>query len=318
MDGDRVTWRLEILAGWGMRLDPTWLPTDSADSWRGVFEAEDLAGRVFAAGGADLPWTDLARTANSLTSVLGYYRTQWQCAEEVAAACPAAAEAHLAAMAVPAGLRPPRRTHPGGRWRTCALRDGVPVLLAEHADVDLAEGTAVAHRTLAADRACWAEPVDAGPAPGAVGAPGWGPRVATAQRRRAFAAAAAVAPRAAAASTGHTGPDVLSTALLCLLGQAAHHMIREYRTLFRLAWTDLEACVHAAAHDADAEALLAAAPEDPDRGPGGRWHHMELTAGRARKVQRLPSRSAAAWSVAAYRATDEATVRWTEPALRGR
>lgn len=318
MDGDRVTWRLEILAGWGTRLDPAWLPTDGADTWRRVFEAEDLAGRVFAAGGAGLAWTQLADAAHTLTGVLEQYRMQWRCAEEIAAGCPAAAAAHLSSMAVPAGLRPPRRTHPDGRWRTCALQDGVPVALTEHADADLAEGTAVAHRTLAADRAVWAEPVAGGPAPAITGEPGWLPAVDTDLRLRAFAAEDAVATLAAAAATHHTGPDVLSTDLLCLLGRAAHHMIREYRTLFRAAWTDLEGCVHAAAHDADAEALLAAAASTPEKGPGGRWHHVELDGAHVRRVQRLPGLAAAAASVSAYRATDEVGVRWAEPASRGR
>lgn len=190
--------------------------------------------------------------------------------------------------------------------------------LAEHADADLAEGTAVAHRTLDAQRAVWAEPVGSGPAPAATGESGWLPAVDTDLRLRAYAAEDAVATLAVAAETHHTGPDVLSTDLLCLLGRAAHHMIREYRTLFRAAWTDLEGCAHADAHDADAERLLATAASTPERGPGGRWHHMELDAGCVRRVQRLPGLSAAAASVAAYRATDEVGVRWAEPASRGR
>ena len=318
MGDRRVTWRLEIFAGWGARLDPAWLPATNAEGWRRVFEGEDMAGRVFAAGGAGIGWRQLADTAATLGSVLEQYRMQWRCADEVAAGCPAAAGAHLAAMAAPARLRPPRRTHPEGRWRTCALENGAPVTLAEHADVDLAEGAAVAHRTLAADRAFWAEPVGSGAGPATAGEPGWLPRVDTDLRLRAFACEDAVATLAAAAATGHTGPDVLDTPLLCVIGQAAHHMIREYRTLFRAVWTEMEACAHAAAHDADAEALLAAAPVTPERGPAGTWRHMELLEDRMYELGRHPGLAAAAASVAAYRSTDEDGVRWAEPVLRPR
>ncbi|HEY6423626.1 MAG TPA: hypothetical protein VIY28_10360 [Pseudonocardiaceae bacterium] len=60
---DRVTWRLELPGAWGGRLDPAWLPTSGTDSWRRVFEGEDLAARVFAAGGAGLRWAQLADAA---------------------------------------------------------------------------------------------------------------------------------------------------------------------------------------------------------------------------------------------------------------
>jgi hypothetical protein len=96
-------------------------------------------------------------------------------------------------------------------------------------------------------------------------------------------------------------------------------MIREYRTLFAAVWTDLESCAQAEAHDADAAAMLESAPVAPDRGPGGRWHHMRLIDGRAPVVNRHQSRAAAAASVAASRATDGmtgATVRWSEPVAR--
>lgn len=318
MDDPRVTWRLEIFAGWGMRLDPAWLPATSTEGWRRVFQGEDVAARVFASGGAGIGWRQLADAAGGLTSVLEQYRMQWRCAEEVAAGCPVAPDAHLAAMAVPASLRPPRRTHPRGRWRTCALQDGVPVTIAEYADVDIAEGAAVAHRTPAPDRAFWAEPVASGAGPAALGEPGWLPRVDTDLRLRAFACEDAVAALAAAAATGHTGPDVLGTPLLCTIGQAAHHMIREYRTLLRAVWTDMEACVHAAAHDHDAEALLDAIPDSGDLGPGGRWRHMELDTDRMWALGLHPGWQVASTSVAAYRCTDADGVRWAEPVARPR
>lgn len=313
MTADRVTWRLELLVGWGTRLDPMWLPSGDTEGWRRIFEGEDLAGRVFAAGGSGLKWAGLAEVSAGLGSVLEQYRMQWRCAEEVAAGCPVDADAHLAAMAVPPGVRPPRRTHPAGRWRVCGLVDATPATVAEYASVDLAEGAAVAHRTLAGTRVFWAEPVAAGPGAPGGGEPGWLPRVDQDLRLTAFAAEDAVATLSSAATTGHTGPDVLSTELLCTLGLAAHHMIREYRTLFRAAWTHLEACVHAAAHDADADARLQAAPGRSDRGPGGRWRHAALVDGRVHEVSRHHGQSGAAASVAAYRATDERTVRWSEP-----
>lgn len=316
---DRVTWRLEIPAGWGQRLDPAWLPSGDTEAWRRTFAGEDLAGRCFAAGGAGLPWKDLAWTASQLACTLEQYRMQWRCAEQVALGCPEEAEVHLSAVAVPAGLRPPRRSAAEGPWRVCVLDAGLPAVVAGYGCVDLAEGAAVAHRTLAADRAVWAEPAARVPAPATSAARGWVPVVDTDLRLRAFAAEEAVADLTRAAATGHLGPDVLDVRTLCTAGQAAHHMVREYRTLFRAAWTDLEGCRQAQAHDADAEALLATAPDEPERGPGGSWHHVERTGDRVRVVGRHPSRRAAAASVAAQRATDGTTgdtVRWCEPAGR--
>ncbi|MGI5131822.1 hypothetical protein ACQEVB_33815 [Pseudonocardia sp. CA-107938] len=313
---DRVVWRLEIPAGWGERLDPAWLPNEGTDGWREVFAGEDYAARVFASGGAGIPWKVLAQAAARLAEVLQHYRAQWRCAEAVASGCPVAADAHVAAMAVPRGLRAPRRTRPDGPWRVCVLDDGVPATVAEHLSIDLAEGAACAHRTGAADQAWWAEPVAAGPAPDRAAASGWLPIADTELRLSAFAAEEAVADLTAAAATGHLGPDVLEVRLVCTLGEAAHHMIREYRTLFAAVWTDLEACAEAATHDADASALLESLPPAPERGPGGRWHHMHLVGGRAKVVNRHLSRTAAAASVAASRAIDDTTVRWAEPAAR--
>lgn len=313
MTRDRVTWRLEITVGWGGRLDPTWLPSSGTEGWRRVFEGEDLAGRVFAAGGAGLRWAQLAEAAAGLASVLEQYRMQWRCADEVAASCPVDADAHLAAMAVPPDVVPPRRMRPDGRWRVCTLTDGAPATVVELASSDLAEGAVVAHRTLAADRAFWAEPVAAGPAPRAGGAPGWTPRIDTDLRLTAFAAEEAVATLCTAATTGQTGPDVLSSRLLCTLGLAAHRMIMEYRTLFRDAWTPMEACRYAAEHDADAEARLAAAPDPAAEGPGRRWRHAVLMDGTTRTVSEHDGLTPAAAAVAAHRAVDERSERWAEP-----
>lgn len=80
-----------------------------------------------------------------------------------------------------------------------------------------------------------------------------------------------------------------------------------------MAHPETEACVHAAAHDADAEALLNASPETPDRGPGGRRQHVELVAGRVRLVGRYQGLPPAAASVSAYRTDDPGGVRWAEP-----
>ncbi|MDN5861648.1 MAG: hypothetical protein L0H84_23855 [Pseudonocardia sp.] len=316
---DRVTWRLEIPAGWGQRLDPAWLPSSGTASWQQVFAGEDAAAQVFAAGGGGFAWKVLAQVAAQLCQVLDQYRRQWWSAESVARACPVAADAHVAAMAVPRGLRAPRRSGPGGPWRVCVLDEGMSATVAEWESVDLAEGATGAHRTPAADRPWWAEPVAAGPAPDRAAEPGWLPFVDSELRLTAFAAEDAVADITSAAATVHLGPDVLDTRLLCTLGEATHHMIREYRTLFAAVWDDLEGCAQAQTHDADAEALMEAAPAVPDRGPGGRWHHMLLIDGRAQVVNRHVSRTAAAASVAASRATDGMAgdvVRWSEPAAR--
>ena len=127
-------------------------------------------------------------------------------------------------------------------------------------------------------------------------------RVDRALRLAAVAVEDAVAALYTAAATGHTGPDVLDTRLLCMLGVATHRMICEYRTLFRGAWTDLEACERAAEHDAAAEGRLAAVP---DPAPGGVWRHVLLVAGSVQEVSLHEGRVAAAASVAAARAVDE-------------
>jgi len=252
----RVTWRLELYAGWGARLDESWLPTSGTEEWRKIFEGEDMAGRVFAAGGPGINWPSLAGAAAALTSVLEQYRMHWRVADEIVGACPSRAEAHLATMAAPRGLRPPSRTHPAGAWRVCELRDGTPLMLGEYADVDLAEGAAVAHRTLEARRAVWTEPVASGAGPEARAEPGWLPRVDTDLRLRAFAVEDAVDALARAAGGRYVGPEVLDERLPCTIGLAAHHMIREYRTLLRAVWIDADECPHAAEHDAQAETRL--------------------------------------------------------------
>jgi hypothetical protein len=316
--GDRVTWRLELPGAWGGRLDPAWLPTGGQEGWRRVFEVEDLAARVFSAGGAGLRWAQLAEAAAVLAGTLAEYRMQWRVAEQVAAGCPTGADGHLAALAVDPALGPPRRSHPGGRWRLCGLVDGSPVTLDEFDSSDLAEGCAVAHRTGAAAQAYWAQPVAAGPAaPSGARDQGWTPVVDTALRLAAFAAEESVATLCAAAATGHTGPDVLSRRLLCQLGLVTQRMILEYRTLFRAAWTDMDACGLSAAHDAEAEARLTAMPRPAADGPGGPWRHALLVDGCAVEVSVHAGLPAAAASVAAQRAVDERSIRWAEPVAAG-
>ncbi len=318
MRHERVTWRLELRSGWGERLDPTWLPSNGTEGWARVFQVEDLAGQVCAAGGAGMRWAQMAQTAAHLSSVLEQYRLQWRIAEQVAGGCPVDADAHLAAMAVPAGMLPPRRMRPDGRWRLCAIDGDRSVVLGEHGSADLAEGAAVAARTGAADRAYWAEPVEAEPV-GARPEPAdgtggrWAPRVDTGLRLVAFAAEESVATLCSAAATGHTGPDVLSKRLLCRLGLATHQMIKEYRTILRAAWVDLEACPRAEDHEADAEAAVGAVPEPSTDGPAGRWRHAVLIDGATRAVSEHDGRAAASASVAAYRGVDERGVRWAEP-----
>jgi hypothetical protein len=252
--------------------------------------------------------------------VLEQYRMHWRVADEVVGVCPERAQAHLATMAAPRGLRPPSRTHPAGAWRVCELRDGTPVMLGEYADVDLAEGAAVAHRTLEARRAIWTEPVASGAGPAGQAEPGWLPRVDTDMRLRAFAVEDAVDALARAAGGRYVGPEILDERLLCTIGLAAHHMIREYRTLLRAVWIDADECPHAADHDAQAEARLHAAPGEPAKGPAGRWRHMELDPALRRMwaLNRHPSRAAALAAVAAGRATDEESLRWAEPTQRPR
>ncbi len=306
----RVTWRLELPAGWGGRLDPEWLPRGGTESWRQVFAGEDRAGAVFAAGGGGLRWSQLAAVGHGLADTLEQYRLQWRVAEETATGCPVAAAEHLAALAVDDSLQPPQRSLPEGPWRLCGLVDGHPATLARFASVDLAEGAAVAHRTGAAHCVSWAEPEAAGPPPPDAPHGGWSPRVDSTLRLTAFAVEDAVAQLCAAAATGHTGPDVLDTGLLCMLGVAIHRMILEYRTLFRAAWTELEACRRSAEHDAEAEGRLAVVPGPV---PGGAWRHVLLAARSVHEVSVHDGRVAAGASVAAARAVDDSGVRWAEP-----
>lgn len=310
MRKDRVTWRLELLRGWGERLDPAWLPSGDTEGWRRIFETEDLAGRFCAAGGGGLNWRNLAGAVHALTDVLEQYRLQWCAAEQVAAGCPVAAEAHIAAMVVPDGLRPPRRMRPDGPWRLCAQLDGAVVGLGEFASADLAEGAAAAARCGGA-RLCWAEPISArADAPPTGEIERWLPRVDTDLRLVAFAAEESVADLARAAATGHTGPDVITKKLLCRLGSAAHQFVKEYRTLLRDVWTDMEACAHATEHDAQAEVVLGELSADAVE---GQWQHLMLADGEVRTVSRYDGLPTTAASVAAYRAVDERTVRWAAP-----
>ncbi len=321
-----VTWRLELPLSWGGRWEPSWLPSGDAEAWRRVYVTEDRAGGVFAAGGAGLTWRQLARAVAQLSFVLEQYRTQLRAADEVAAACPVAAERHLAALVVPAGLEPPRYSGPAGPWRVCVLDGERPAVVETVDAVDVAEGAVAAERVLAPARPCWAEPVGARPvgSPVATGA-GWRPRVDVALRLRAFAAEEVVAALSRAAATGHTGPDVVGTALLCTLGVAVHRMILEYRTLFRDVWTDLDACARTARHDTDATALLGDPCGDPgpepDGGPGHdgrRWRHAVLDGASVRTVSEHADRGTAAASVAAYRAVDDRAARWAEPVALAR
>ncbi|MGH3905768.1 MAG: hypothetical protein ACRDTE_16525 [Pseudonocardiaceae bacterium] len=144
---------------------------------------------------------------------------------------------------------------------------------------------------------------------------GWSPRVDGALRLTAFAVEDAVAALCTAAATGHLELDVLDTRLLCMLGVATHRMILEYRTLFRAAWTDLDACECSAEHDTEAEGRLAAVP---DPAPGGAWRHVLLVAGSVQEVSVYDGHVAAAASVAAARAVDESGVRWAEPVALAR
>jgi hypothetical protein len=305
-----VTWRLELPLTWGGRWDPAWVPTGDPQSWRQIFAMEDRAGAVFAAGGGDLTWKQLAVAVAQLSRVLEQYRMQLRAADEVAAACPVAAAGHVAALAVPADLAPPRCSGPPGPWRVRVLDGAVPAVVGTVEAMDLAEGSVAAARAAAPARVCWAEPVGArGAMP--QGAPGWLPGTDRELRLRAFGAEEAVAALCAAAATGHTGPDVVGTALLCQLGVAVHRMILEYRTLFRDVWTDLDACDRTAQHDADATALLAADGDgDPD---ARRWRHVVLDDGAVRTVSEYADRGAATASVAAHRAVDDQGVRWAEP-----
>jgi hypothetical protein len=315
-----VTWRFELPLSWGGRLDPAWLPNGDPESWRQVFATEDRAGRVFAAGGAGMKWAPLAGTVGMLAGVLTYYREQLRAADDVAAACPVAPAQHVAAMAVPDDLQPPRVSGVDGPWRVCVLDGGTRAVVETFdsmhlADsVHLAEGAVAAERTLRPERVCWAEPVASRLAPAAASAPGWRPRADTALRLRAFAAEEAVAALCAAAATGQTGPDVVDAGMLCTLGVAVHRMILEYRTVFRAVWTDLEACERGEQHDADATALLAERPDPAE----GRWRHVVLDGGSVRTVAEHPDRATAVASVAAHRAVDDESARWAEPVGAGR
>jgi hypothetical protein len=88
------------------------LPTGGTESLRGVFEGEDLAARVFSAGGV--------------------------------LAC---ADGHPAALAVDPRTTPARRSHPGGRWRLCRLVDGSPVTLDEFDSPDAMKELRIADST---------------------------------------------------------------------------------------------------------------------------------------------------------------------------
>lgn len=139
----------------------------------------------------------------------------------------------------------------------------------------------------------WAEPVAAGPRePG--GAPRWVPHADTDTQIVAFAVEDALATFCSAATTEHTGPDVLSSRLITELGLGAHRLILEYRTLLREVWTALESCPLATPH-------------------------ADLVDGAVRSVSEHRASAAAAAAVAAYRAsTGRASAgpnRW-RPAIR--
>jgi hypothetical protein len=132
----------------------------------------------------------------------------------------------------------------------------------------------------------------------------------------------AVAGLCRAASSGHVGPDVLTTSVLCGLGFTVWRMIREYRELFRAAWAELDECPHAADHNAAAQARLDGLPEIIEDKTPGVWRHVVLV---STGVEVVPaevsvhrSRAEATASVAAHRATDEVTIRWSEPITAGK
>ncbi len=218
-DTERVTWRVTLPGDWGTRLDPGWLPSDHAETWRGIFAGEDRAGRLFGTGGAGLPWRSLASAAHLLAGVLEQYRQQLRFAEDEASCCERRQEHLTVIAAATSTLVAPHRTHPRGRWRVRAQADAETVVLGEHDDVDLAEGDVAARYLVPDPVTCWAEPVSAGPAPDPLAQPpGWTPVVRPEMRRRAFAVEDAVAGLCRAADSGHVGPDVLTTSVLCGLG----------------------------------------------------------------------------------------------------
>ncbi len=322
-DTERVTWRVTLPGGWGTRLEPGWVPSDNAETWRRIFVGEDRAGRIFGAGGEGLPWRNLASAADLLSGVLEQYRQQLRFAEDEASSCERRQEHLTGIAAATSALAVPHRTHPRGRWRVRAQVDAEAVVLGEHDDVDLAEGDVAARCLVPDPLTCWAEPVSAGPAPDPLAHPsGWTPVVHPELRQRAFAVEDAVAGLCRAAASGHVGPDVLSTSVLCGLGFTVWRMICEYRVLFRAAWAVLDECPRAAAHNAAVQARLDGLPEADEDTPPGAWRHAALVTTAVGAVPAEISvhrtRAEATSSVAAHRATDEATIRWSEPITAGK
>lgn len=324
--GGRITWRLEVPTGWAAGLDPAWLPRSSGESWRRVFDQEDISGRVFLDPAVRaLPWKDLATAATQMAFSPFFYRVQLRASEEAARCCEWTDE-HLAALASAVPDEVPTRTEPPGAWRARALVDGRPVTLAEHPSADRAEGEAAARRCGDAELACWAEPtgVPAGDE-GEHRRPhdvGWRPSQLPPRRLQAFAVEDAARSLLAAASQQHLGPDVLTAKMVATLGAAAWVMARQYRAELAALWSELERCPAADAHEGAAEMTMAQLTGMPD-GPGpGRWRHVALAAldGRGPTPIELSDHdgiAAAAASVAAARAVDNDTVRWAEPVLAG-
>lgn len=313
-----MTWRLVVPPTWGTRGDPHWLPAVGADAWQRVFRTEDLAARTVQERGGQLPWRVAAETAHLLASVLEFYRTQLRVAEDEAASCPHAA-AHLSALgAADVGAEPPTRTHPAGPWRVRTLDGGQPVTISAHPSVDGAEGEVVARRTGDASVVCWAEPGLQGDGPASKGR-GWQPRVSRQVRFRAFAVEDAIAHLCAGAAGGGTGPDVLDTGLLCLLGQAAWRSICEYRTLMAAIWTDLESCSRADDHERRAAVAIDGCTSPTAEGPGGAWRHvLLLDGGEGVELSVHGGALGAAASVAVDRSTDDRGLHWAEPVAAGR
>lgn len=175
-----------------------------------------------------------------------------------------------------------------------------------------------------ADLACWAEPAGLLADDEGDGRPldvGWQPSHLPPRRLQAFAVEDAARSLLAAASGRHLGPDVLTAKMLATLGAATWVMARQYRAELAALWSALERCPAADAHEAGAAAMarLHGAPDGP--GPG-RWRHVQLTelddrGPTAIELSDHDGIAAAAASVAAARAVDNATLRWAEPVHAG-
>jgi hypothetical protein len=290
-----------------------------------VFDQEDISGRVFLdVAVLAMPWKDLATAATQMAFSPFFYRVQLRASKEAARCCERVDE-HLAALAQAVPDEVPTRTGAPGAWRVRALVEGRPVTLEAHPSADRAEGEAAARRCGDADLACWAEPAGLLADDEGDGRPldvGWQPSHLPPRRLQAFAVEDAARSLLAAASGRHLGPDVLTAKMLATLGAATWVMARQYRAELAALWSALERCPAADAHEAGAEAAMARLHGAPD-GPGpGRWRHVQLTelddrGPTAIELSDHDGIAAAAASVAAARAVDNATLRWAEPVHAG-